>query len=49
LLPWDVSVRKAKWEDVKVNWPNLAEIAMKRPNFQPRGRLGDFGVTVKVS
>ncbi len=38
LLPWDVPVREPDWDHIKANWPNLAEIAMKRPNFQPRGK-----------
>ena len=38
LLPWDVPVRQPTWDHIKAHWPNLADIAMKRPNFQPRGR-----------
>ena len=31
-------MKEPEWEDIKANWPNLAEIALKRPNFQPQGK-----------
>ena len=49
LLPWDIPLRKAKFSVLQAKWPNLAEIAMKKPGFDiTKGSIADLGITVKV-
>ncbi|TRY75744.1 hypothetical protein TCAL_11106 [Tigriopus californicus] len=48
LLPWDVPLKKLEWKTVKEQWPNLAENAMKKLNFNPNAIGTAMGMTVKV-
>ncbi len=48
LHAWDVPLKKIDWKGLQARWPNLAENAMKRSNFNPSRKGIEMGVTAKI-
>ncbi len=48
LHAWDVPLKKIDWKSLQAKWPNLAENAMKRSNFNPNKKGIEMGVTAKI-
>ena len=48
LLPWDVPLKNTDWHTLQRKWPNIAESAIKKSSFNPKGKGADMGLTVKV-
>jgi len=34
LHSWDIRLSKIDWPTLRTKWPNLADLAMKRPSFK---------------